>query len=162
MAQTVSLALLQLHTWKWYKLFCHCNIFPYKVTKRKTPGLLVTVPYQKSYSKALGNDGILNCHEQSVIHKYATHQADLFKQTFENPDRNRVDSQLATSIANQAIENKENLRQIVLAVEFLAKQGLDFRGRRDDCVDFFSYEIIRGNFVALLQLLAKENDPLQK
>ena len=96
------------------------------------------------------------------MHKYATQWADLFKQTFENPDRYRVDSQLATSVANQAIENKEILRQIVSAVEFLAKQGLDFRSHRDDRVDFFSYEINRGNFVALLQLLAKGNDPLQK
>ena len=96
------------------------------------------------------------------MHKYATKQADLFKQIFENPDRYRVDSQLATSVANQAIENKEILRQIVLAVEFLAKQGLAFRGHRDDHVDFSSYEINRGNFVALLQLLVKGNDPLQK
>ena len=96
------------------------------------------------------------------MHKYATEQADLFKQTFENPDRCRVDSQLATSVANQATENKEILRQIVLAVEFLAKQSLAFRGHRDDRVDFSSYEINRGNFVALLQLQAKGNDPLQK
>lgn len=141
---------------------CHCILFPNKVTMGTTPGLLVTVPYQKSYTIALRNDGILNCHDQSVIHKYATEQANLFKQTFENPDRYRVDSQLATSVANQAFENKAILRQIVLVVEFLAKQGLAFRGHCDDRVDFSSYEINRGNFVALLQLLAKGNDPLQK
>ena len=140
----------------------HCILFPHKVTKGTTPGVLVTAPYQKSYTKALGKDGILNCHEQSVMHKYATEQADLFKQTFENPDRCRVDSQLAASVANQATENKEILRQIVLAVEFLAKQSLAFRGHRDDRVDFSSYEINRGNFVALLQLQAKGNDPLQE
>ena len=32
---------------------CHCILFPYKVTKGTTPGLLVTVPYRKSYTKAL-------------------------------------------------------------------------------------------------------------
>ena len=140
----------------------HCILFPNKVTKGTTPGVLVTVPYQKSYTKALGKDGILNCHEQSAMHRYATEQADLFKQTFQNPDRYRVDSQLATAEANQATENKEILRQIVLAVEFLAKQSLSFRGHRDDRVDFSSYETNRGNFVALLQLLAKGNEPLQK
>ena len=56
----------------------------------------------------------------------------------------------------------EIIRQIILAVEFLAKQGLAFRGHRDDRVDFSSYEINRGNFVALLQLQAKGNDPLQE
>ena len=96
------------------------------------------------------------------MHKYATEQADLFKQTCKNPDRCRVDSQLATSIANQATKNKEILWQIVLAVEFLVKQSLAFRGHRDDRIDFSSYEINRGNFVALLQLLAKGNDYLQK
>ena len=49
-----------------------------------------------------------------------------------------------------------------MAVEFLVKQGLAFRGHRNDHVDLSSYEINRGNFVALLQLLAKGNDPLQK
>ena len=43
------------------------------------------------------------------------------------------------------------LRQFVLAVELLEKQGLAFRGHRDDRVDFSSYEINRGNVVALLQ-----------
>ena len=80
----------------------------------------------------------------------------------ENPDRYRVDSQLATSVANQAIENKQILRQINLAVEFPAKQGLAFRGHHDNHVDFSSYEINRGNFIALAQLLAKGNNPLQK
>ena len=49
-----------------------------------------------------------------------------------------------------------------MAVEFLAKQDLAFTTHRDDHVDFSSYEIDRGNLVALLQVLAKGNDPLQK
>ena len=77
---------LKQFPWLWYTyileggICCHCILFPYKVTKGTTPGLLVTVLYQKSYTKALGMDSILNCHEQSVMHKYATKQADLFKQ----------------------------------------------------------------------------------
>ena len=38
----------------------------------------------------------------------------------------------------------------------------DAAGYEKDRVDFSSYESNRGNFVALLQLLAKGNDPLQK
>ena len=86
------------------------------------------------------------------MHKYATEQADLFNWT------NFWES---WQVANQAIENKEILRQIILAVEFLAKQGLAFRGHRDDRVDFSSYEINKGNFVSLLQFMAKGIDPLQ-
>ena len=47
-------------------------------------------------------------------------------------------------------------------MEFLAKQGLAFRGHRDDKVDFSSEATNRGNFIALLQLLAKGNDILSK
>lgn len=71
MAKTVSLALLQLHTWRWYLLSLH--LIPLQSYQGNwTPGVLVTVLYQKSYTKALGKDGILNCHEESVMHKYAT------------------------------------------------------------------------------------------
>lgn len=56
-------------------------------------------------------------------------------------------------------ENKEVLRNVV---EFLAKQGLPFRGHRDDKIDFSSNEVNRGNFLAIMQLLAKGNIVLQK
>ena len=56
---------------------------------------------------------------------------------------------------NQISQNNEVLKQIVLAVEFLAKQGLPFRGHRDDKVDFSLESKNKGNLVATLQLLAK-------
>ena len=124
---------------------CHCILFPYKVTKGTTPGLFVTVPYPKSYTKALGKDGMSNLWCMNT---------QLNRQT--SPNRYRVESQLETSIANQT------LQQIVLAVEFQAKQGLAFTGHCNDRADFSSYEINRGNFVAQLQLPEKGNDPLQK
>lgn len=48
-------------------------------TKRGRPGVLVLSPYQKSYTKALGKDGILVWHEETVMHRHAAEQADLFK-----------------------------------------------------------------------------------
>ena len=45
----------------------------------------------------------------------------------------------------QVKENTEVLRQIVMAVEFIAKQGLAFRGHRDDKVDFTNEVLNRGN-----------------
>ena len=51
--------------------------------------------------------------------------------------------------------NKHILSQIILAVEFLAKQGLAFRGHRDDNVDFSNEDTNCGNFIATLQLMAK-------
>ena len=61
-----------------------------------------------------------------------------------------------------ADENKHILCQIILAVEFLVKQGLAFRGHRDDNVDFSSEDTNRGNFVATLQLMAKSDPILNK
>ena len=49
-----------------------------------------------------------------------------------------------------------------MAVDFVAKQGLGFRGHRDDKVDFTNEDMNRGNFIATLQLMAKENSVLQK
>ena len=56
---------------------------------------------------------------------------------------------------------KEVLRLIVTAVEFLAKQGLPFRGNKDDNIDFSDETVNRGNFVATLQLPAKGSTILQ-
>ena len=78
---------------------CHCILFPYNLPREQHQ-----VYWSQYHTRNLTP---LNCHEQSVMRKYATQQADLFKQTFENPDRYRVDSQLATSIAHEATENKE-------------------------------------------------------
>ena len=47
-------------------------------------------------------------------------------------------------------------------MEYLAKQGLSFRGHRDDKVDYSVSDTNRGDFIALLQLMAKGNMVLQK
>ncbi|KAK3754906.1 hypothetical protein QZH41_003007 [Actinostola sp. cb2023] len=111
-------------------------------------------------SKKKSNDA-----DTSIVEKTPApreEQADLFKQTYAHPETARVDYQLTKMKAKQTDENKEILRQIVLAVEFLAKQGLAFRGHRDDKVDFSDFNTNRGNFIAILQLLAKGNGILQK
>ena len=95
------------------------------------------------------------------MHKHASEKADLFAQTFQNPKR-RVDVSLMETQKVQAEENREILRCTVLAVEYLAKQGLSFRGHRDDKVDYSVSDANRGNFIALLQLMAKGNMVLQK
>ena len=143
----------------------YCILFPEHPqrggSKGGNPGILVTVPYQKPFTKALGKDGVLVIHEGTVVHRHAMVQADLFKLSFEKAD-SRVDTMLLKHKDQQSLENKEILRQIILAVEFLAKQGLPLRGHRDDKVDFATEGSNRGNFIAALQLLAKGNSTLQK
>ena len=93
--------------------------------------MFVLSPYQYPYNKALGKDGILGSHEKSAAHVQAVKQADLFRQNYCNPEA-RIDAQLLSQQDKQANENKEILHHIVMAVEFLAKQSLLFRGHRDD------------------------------
>ena len=95
------------------------------------------------------------------MHRNAVARADLFKLNFTNPDA-RVDTRILKRGDQQCSDNKEVLRQIILAVEFLAKQGLPLRGHRDDVVEFAREDSNRGNFVAVLQLLAKSNSALQR
>ena len=142
-----------------------CILFPQQPTRgerfRSTSGrsgILVLSPYQYPYSKALGKDGVLTCHEATFVHQHATEAMDLFLRSISNPSE-RVDSLLLRQKDELAEENRHILKQIILAVEFLAKQGLPFRGHRDDKIDFSEERINHGNFVAVLQLMAK-NDPI--
>ena len=72
------------------------------------------------------------------MHCHATNQADLFLLSVRNPD-SRIDVHLMAQSDQQVKED------IVIAVEFLAKQGLAFRGHRDDKVDFTNEDMNRGN-----------------
>ena len=95
------------------------------------------------------------------MHCHATKQVDLFLLSVRNL-HSRIDVRLMAQSDQQVKESNEILRQIVMAVEFIAKQGLAFRGHRDDNVNFTNEDMNRGNFIATLQLMAKENSVLQK
>ena len=64
----------------------YCILFPERPDRGgrqgANPGVLVLSPYQKPYTKALGKDGILICHEKSSMHCHAAQKADLFTQSF--------------------------------------------------------------------------------
>ena len=65
----------------------YCILFPERPDRGgkqgANPGVLVLLPYQKPYTKALGKDGILICHEKSAMHCYAVEKADLYTQKFQ-------------------------------------------------------------------------------
>ena len=75
------------------------------------------------------------CHDHAVMHCRAAERADLLLHNYDNPSE-RINARLMKDREQQASENKHVLRQIILAVEFLAKQGLSFRGHHDNKVDF--------------------------
>ena len=86
-------------------------------------GVFVLSSYQHPYNKALGKDGVLGSREENAGHVQAVERADLFCQNYFNPEAH-IDARLLSQQDKQANENKEILRHIVMAVEFLAKQGL--------------------------------------
>ena len=146
----------------------YCILFPEQPAREEglgsghsRAGVLVLTPYKSSYSKALGKDGVLVLHNNSVMHNRASEKAASFLHNFSNPAE-RVDCQLAKQGDQLADKNKHILSLIVLAIKFLAKQGLPFRGHRDDKVDFSSEGMKRGNFIATLQFLAKTDPILNK
>ena len=75
---------------------------------------------KKTYSKALGKDGILNVHENSSVHHSAAEKADVFSRNFKNPPE-RNDNRLLKDQVEHKKVNKEILCLIVHAIEFLAK-----------------------------------------
>ena len=145
----------------------HCILFPEQpgrgngLGQGNRSGTFILSAYQHSYSKALGKDGVLVSHSKSVMHVRATERADLFLRNFCHSNE-RIDSRLLQQGNHLAEENKHILTQIVLTVEFLSKQGLPFRGHRDDKVDFSQEDTNRGNFIAALQYKAKSDSILMK
>ena len=56
-------------------------------------GVLILSPYKSPYSKALGKDGILVCHDRAVMHSRAAERAALFIRNYNNPSE-RIDTRL--------------------------------------------------------------------
>ena len=66
----------------------YCILFPEQpgrgegLGRCSRSGVLFLSPYQSSYSKALGKDGVLNCHENTVMHRRATEKVNFSFATF--------------------------------------------------------------------------------
>ena len=97
---------------------------------------------------------ILVSHEQTLMHCHATERVDLFLSNFNNPSE-RVDSRLMKEREQQEDDNKHIFCQIVLTVEFLAKQAPPFKGHHEDKVDLSEEDMNSGNFFSTLQIMAK-------
>ena len=64
-------------------------------------------------------------------HSKLTYHCDTVQSADENP-ASKIDVQISSSLQSQMAENKHILHQIVRAVLFLGKQGLAFRGDKQD------------------------------
>ncbi|KAE8749577.1 hypothetical protein FOCC_FOCC003565 [Frankliniella occidentalis] len=93
---------------------------------------LVTEPL-RNLKDLLGNDknSDLKKHEQHLYRRSAVEMGKDFLQTYHNPNTD-VRNRLSQHRLDQINENKERLVPIVRATIFLGRQGLAFRGHRDD------------------------------
>ena len=98
---------------------------------------------------------VLQNHSKLTYHRDTVQSADVLKISIENP-ASRIDVQMSSSLQSQMAENKHILRQIVRAVLFLAKQGMAFRGDRED----IHSQKNPGNFLALLNTFAETDSVL--
>ncbi|KAK3917526.1 52 kDa repressor of the inhibitor of the protein kinase [Frankliniella fusca] len=96
------------------------------LTKLVTEPLIV-------FKDLLGNqkNSVLANHEQHMYHKIAVEKAKNFLSTYDNPAGDVVNQVNEQRLA-QIQENRDRLVPIVRATLFLGKQGLAFRGHRDD------------------------------
>ena len=72
--------------------------------------LVLLSPYKNPCSKALGKDGILVSHEQTVMHHHAAERADLFIRNCTNSDE-RIFLRLMKEKQHQLVGNRQELHQ---------------------------------------------------
>ena len=104
----------------------------------------------------MGND-LSNNHSSLQYHHECVQDADIFKGTIDNPS-SHIDVMANSALQIRMNENKHIMHQIVRAIMFLAKQGLPFRGDREDV----SLSKNPGNFLALLKDYAETDEILYK
>ena len=116
------------------------------------------MPFQ-NFKKAKGNDGILDTHANYQFHKDAVLHGKEFVLQYDDPER-RIDGIIDKQLQESASFNKLALRSIVECVLFCGKQGISFRGHRDDATA--SDPTHRGNFISLLRFRAQSDDVLRR
>ena len=114
-------------------------------------GTLITKPFQ-DFKQAKGKDGVLVVHESYQYHKEAVLMGKSFLSQYNDPTL-RIDNILDCQSQELADSNKLALKSIVDCIIYCGKQGISFRGHRDDATADTSSN--RGNFIALLEFRAK-------
>ena len=156
-----QLSWLKEYTWLVYSPsqkggFCkYCVLHAY--CKKSHLGVLVKTPFTR-FSRAKGKDGILTNHATNLYHQEACDRAKAFISTYQNP-QTRIDAQVNLEAQRLSDTNRYILCEIVETILLLGRQGLPFRGHRDDSTANPLEN--RGNFLAFLEHTAAR-DPVLK
>ena len=119
---------------------------------RASKGLFVNRPF----SQWVKISDSLKKHAKLVYHRQAVQSADILKETIDNPN-SRLDVMSSSILQSNITENKHIFKQIVRAIEYLAKQGLAFRGHRERTESTSN----PGNFLSLLRVFSEDDDVLR-
>lgn len=138
----------------------YCVLFFAKDNSTRTkPGVLVATPFT-NFRKATGKDGILTSHETLQYHNDAMMAGSEFKGCLNNPEQT-VPFMISASNQSQYEINIHILRSIVDTVMLCGKQNISLRGHRDTFSDDTLTVSNKGNFLAILQLMASNDSLLQ-
>lgn len=161
---TFQLSWLNEYEWLVYSpsqkgAFCKsCVLFPTRPKGVHGTHALVNSAFTK-LSKAKGKEGVLDLHKEAHYHNESQIKAKLFLDNYLNPDK-RIDTQIDSENRRRSEENKQVLSSIVEVVLLCGRQGLPLRGHRDDSTaDALTN---RGNFLAILETMAKKDEILER
>ena len=110
-------------------------------------GKLVLTPF-KDFKNAKGKNGVLDKHEKCQYHIDAVLTGKAFLLQCDKPSI-RIDSVLDSMSQELAASNKLALKSIVECILYCGRQGISFRGHRDDSTA--SLDCKKGNFLSLVE-----------
>ena len=139
----------------------YCVLFGKCEPRVKELGVFVNRPFTnfKKASELLGNHfhGLGNS-KGNRTHQNAVQDASMFVKVMEDSSV-RIDQQLSTLHSKKIAENRLKLRSIAETVILCSRQGIAFRGHRDDRSSLEEYPTSNhGNFLALLQFRIQAGD----
>ena len=118
-------------------------------------------PITKSYTNWQNAADHPFCHaDECEYHNTSYNRFDAFLNTQNNPSI-RIDQRMTNSASETVERNWRFLKSLLRALEYLRRQRLALRGRRDDGAELGDDVINKGNFKALLDVMSHTDEALR-
>ncbi len=148
------------HPWISYSqsddgVYCKaCVLFAPSDVHGQKLGVLVTKPFTVWTKKT----SVFDSHEKLNYHQNSMTRMTAFKESSANPLLN-VATMLNNTRKEQVSRNTKVIKSLLKCVSFCGKQGLSFRGHRDDTTA--SQTVNMGNFIELVRFRAENDEVLR-
>ena len=156
---------LKKHPWLHYSqftdgAFCHaCAVFLTDNPGGQSCGQLVTKPF-KAWVKQFCK---FESHAKNQYHLTSLARMSEFIERYKHPEV-AVDTQLNKRLQHQMECNQKVIESLFKIIIFCGKQGLAYRGHRDDLINFSDLEVEsshnEGNFIELVKFRAETDSNL--